>query len=256
VSSARLAFRLSAAVLIAASLVARPVAIHSSQKPSGYISVKQILEKNLAAIGGIENLRAAETLSIHGQFGTPSTNSMGDFLYLYRSPDTDALELDWVSHGQFAIGRNNQVPFVRRLPGPVRVVNGISAPMILDAWRCLFESDFAPYTSADVAGITELHKKWTFIVRLVPKAGEPQLRYYDSESFLLVRADLIQKFRDRLDGPDKSYRVETDFEDYRSVDNLRLPHRLDAFSGSFGLEFRVISIRPNVVVADSKFVGD
>jgi hypothetical protein len=93
-SSARLAFRLSAAVLIAASLMAGSVAIHSSQKPAGSISVKQILEKNLAAIGGIENLRAAQTLSIHGQFGTPTTNSFGDFLYLYRSPDTDALELD------------------------------------------------------------------------------------------------------------------------------------------------------------------
>jgi hypothetical protein len=138
----------------------------------------------------------------------------------------------------------------------VRVVNGISTPMILDTWRCLFESDFAPYSSADVAGITELHKKWTFIVRFIPKAGEPQLRYYDSESFLLVRADLIQQFRDRPDDPDKNYRVETDFEDYRPVGNLRLPHRLDASSGSFGLEFRVTSIRPNAVVGDSKFVGD
>jgi outer membrane lipoprotein-sorting protein len=125
-----------------------------------------------------------------------------------------------------------------------------------EAWHCLVDSDLAGhYQDVELVGLTQLHKKWAYALRFVPKAGDPHIRYYDSESFLLVRMEMTQRFRSEENGPDKAYRVDTDFDDYRVSENLRLPRLLTTSSQRGSLEFRVESVKLNVSIDDSKFLG-
>ena len=78
----------------------------------------------------------------------------------------------------------------------------------------------------------------------------------DSETFLLVRTEMAQRFRSEEKGPDKAYRVDVQVKDYRVTENLLFPWLLSANAGRSSVEFRVCSeLRTNVLVDDSKFVG-
>lgn len=243
-------------ILLVAFAVYLP-ATQDSAKPTGAISVKQIMDKNLAAIGGIENLRAVQTLEVRGVFGIPRTTVPGgDFLFLYKAPATDVFELDSAGLGESAVGRKNGLAFFRRSAKAVRMFNGVSAGVLEEAWLSLIESDLTPYKEIKLVGLAEIYKKWTYAVRFEPKAGDPTVRYFDSQTFLLTRIETVEKFRTEKEGPLKAYIIDTDFENYETADNLRLPRMLTSSSTNRDVEFRVRSIRANASVDDSKFVGN
>jgi hypothetical protein len=232
-------------------------ATQDSAKPTGAISVKQIMDKNLAAIGGIENLRAVRTLEVRGVFGLPRTTVPGgDFVFLYKAPATDVFELDSAGLGESATGRKNGVIFFRRSAKAAGMFNGVSAGVLEEAWLSLIESNWVLYKEIKVVGLAEIYKKWTYALRFEPKAGDPTVRYYDSQTFLLARIETVEKFRTEKDGPLKAYIIDTDFENYETADNLRLPRMLTSSSTNREVEFRVQSMRANVSVDDSKFAGN
>ena len=55
-------------------------------KPTGEISAKQILDKNLLALGGPEAFHAAKTLEASGEFGYPGMHPSGYFHFFYKAP--------------------------------------------------------------------------------------------------------------------------------------------------------------------------
>jgi hypothetical protein len=71
-------------------------------KPTGEISAKQILDKNLLALGGPEVFHAAKTLEASGEFGYPGMHPSGNFHFFYKAPFSDVLELAFMSSGQSA----------------------------------------------------------------------------------------------------------------------------------------------------------
>lgn len=225
-------------------------------KPTGQISAKQILDKNLLALGGPEAVHAAKTLEASGEFGYPDMNPSGYFHFFYKAPFSDVLELAFMSSGQSAAGRRNGRPFVKMSPNATFSQDGVTTTAMEGAWYCWFESDFeARHEGIELVGLTDLQKKWAYALRFVPTPGDPHVNYYDSDTFLLVRTEMAQRFRSEEKGPDKAYRVAVEFKDYRVTENLLFPWLLTANAARSSVEFRVTKVRTNVLVDDSKFVG-
>jgi zinc protease len=231
-------------------------ATQHSAKPTGTISVKQILDKYLDAIGGIENLRAARTLRVSGTFSAAGTHPIGDFHFLYKAPSSDLFEFDAISHGESGVGRRDGTPFFKKSPTAAVIFNGVSAGAMEQVWRCFLDSDLASYQDVQLAGLAEINRKWAYALRFVPKSGDPQLRYYDSVSFLLTRLETVENFRTEKNGPPKAYIIDTDFEDYQTADNLHLPRQFTSSNGKNSLQFQVESVRINVLIDDSQFSGN
>jgi hypothetical protein len=225
-------------------------------KPTGEISAKQILDKNLVALGGPEVFHAAKTLEASGEFGYPGMHPSGYFHFFYKAPFRDVLELAFMSSGQSAAGRRNGRPFVKMSPNATFSQDGVTTTAMEEAWYCWFESDFeGRHEGIDLVGLTDLQKKWAYALRFVRTPTDSHVNYYDSETFLLVRTEMAQRFRSDENGPDKAYRVDVEFKDYRITENLLFPWLLSANAGRSNVEFRVTKIRTNVLVDDSKFVG-
>src|SRR5215831_16906219 len=73
--------------------------------PSPGISAAEVLDKYLAATGGIDARRSLRSLESEGRFGLEGLRDrfkspgMGEFHYYFKAPENDAFELEHAQHG-------------------------------------------------------------------------------------------------------------------------------------------------------------
>src|ERR1700722_2683718 len=241
------------AVFVVGMLAAGLYAAQSSTKPTGAISVQQILDKNLAAMGGLEKLGETKTLEVGGSFGLNPYHSSGDFRFIFKAPTSDLFRLDYVSHGQTMTILHNGKLFTKQSGGKAFAMNGITDGVMEEAWRHLIEPNVGGYLSVTLTGLAQTQGKWAYALRFVPLKGDSHIRYYDAESFLVTQIEMVQRLKSTDGGADSGYKVYVEFEDCRPTDGLRFPRLLTGASEQGNLEFRVTSVRTNVPVDDALF---
>lgn len=241
------------AYFVAGVLAASLYAAQSSPKPTGAISVQQILDKNLAALGGLEKLRDTKTLEISGTFGFSEYHPDGDFHFLYKAPSSHLFRLDYISHGQSTTVLHNGKLVTTRSEEKTFAINGITDGVMEEAWRHLIEQNVEGYHSVTLISLAQVHGKWAYALRFVPLKGDSHIRYYDAETFLISQMEMAQRLKSTDGGPDGAYKVYTEFEDYRATDGLRVPRLVTGTSEQGSLQFRIQKIRTNVPVDDSSF---
>jgi hypothetical protein len=102
-------------------------------------------------------------------------------------------------------------------------------------------------------GVAEIDGNWAYAVGFTPKVGDRQIRYYDCESFLMVRMDLAQRVRQSEGGPESAYKVETYYSDYRDSGGIKLPRKIRASAADGDLVLDVYQVHTNAPVSDSVF---
>jgi hypothetical protein len=223
-------------------------------RPKGRISVAEILDKYAAATGGPEAWRVLQTVDAHGSFGVPTFHSSGDFDFYYRAPASDVFQLFMISHGQTSAGHNGGTPFSNHDAGRTLGINGVTVNILEENWLALTESGFDQrYTRIELVGLTGIGGKWAYALQFTPKVGDPQLRYYDCQSFLMVRMDLAQRIRMQKDGPEFAYKVETHYSDYRDSGGIEFPRQIRATSSDGDMVLTIHHVRTNHPVNDSVF---
>lgn len=223
-------------------------------RPKGPISAAEILDKHVAATGGLEAWHALQTVDAHGTFGAPSVHSSGDFDFYYRAPASDVFQLFMISHGQTSVGHNEGTPFLRHDAGRTLGINGVTVNILEENWLALTESGFDQrYTRVKLVGLAGINGKWAYALQFTPKVGDPQLRYYDCESFLMVRMDLAQRIRMQKDGPEFAYKVETYYSDYRDSGGIKFPRKMRASSSGGDMVLDIYDVHINHTVNDSFF---
>ncbi len=253
--SGRLIRRCAIFLLLASAAVLSSLAeTQEKPKPTGSISIKEILDKNFAAMG-LAKPASVQTLEVSGRFAPPPYRAFGYFRFFYKSPASYLAELDFIGHGQAAVGRNSDGHLIlRRSANASIALNGVTIFTMVEAWQTLVQfQKINAYEEVDLVGLEEIDKGWAYAIRFVPKAGDPLLSHYDSDNFLLQRVQLVQRFRDEKDGPDRAYRIEVDYHDYRSTDNVTLPRWLAIAQGRDEVDFHVQSVRVNAPIDDAKF---
>jgi hypothetical protein len=220
--------------------------------PKDPISAAEILGKHVAATGGLEAWRALQTVDAHGSFGGPRLQ--GDFDFYYRAPASDVFQLFMISHGQTSVGHNGGTPFFKSDAGRTLGINGVTVNILEENWLALTESGFDQrYTRVKLVGLAGINGKWAYALQFTPKVGDPQLRYYDCQSFLMVRMDLAQRIRKEKDGPEFAYKVETYYSDYRDSGGIKFPRQIRASSSAGEMVLDIHDVHTNHAVNDSVF---
>jgi hypothetical protein len=192
--------------------------------PVATISPAEILDKYLAATGGLEAHRKLSGLSVSGDFGFSLHHPLGNFSFYYRSPSSDTLHVQWISHGDSWVGHHNGELSRRHTVEGVSMINGAGIQIVENDWLSLLETDFKErYSRIDLVGLTMVAKHMAYAVRFTPKAGDPEVRYYDRETFYMVRLDQVQRFKANKDERELAYTIESYFPEYRNVGGISLP---------------------------------
>lgn len=249
-------FRLTRTLILAISPANCTCVIAVAQKspPTGRISAAEILDKHTSAIGGLEALHALQTLHAQGSFGFPVLNSLGDFHFYFVAPANDVFQFDATAHGQASTGHEDGVPFSQHTGGGIGGLNGVTLDVLDEDWLALIESSFDQrFTRVELVGLTGIDGRWTYALRFTPKAGDPQVRYYDCENFLMIRIDSVERIRLQKDGPGSGYKVETYFSDYRDSGGINFPRKIRATAHKGDLVLEVHDVRTNSPINDSVF---
>jgi hypothetical protein len=217
-------------------------------------SADEIFEKYLAATGGTEARKSLQTLAVTGEFGYGMTHPLGSYSYSYKASSSDVLETDMLSHGISWIGHSNGRPFTRNTVGGLVTINDVNMGVIEQDYYSLLEWDLRRnYAAIEVIGQTRVGNRRAYKVQFTSKQGDPVIRYYDAETFLLLRMDQRQWDPQEQGGPHANDLIESDFTDYRDYGGLKLPHLITVNLPPRPLMFQINKAKPNAKIADSAF---
>jgi outer membrane lipoprotein-sorting protein len=98
------------------------------------------------------------------------------------------------------------------------------------------------YLRLTVTGAERINNREVYIVEAIPESGNPEKLYFDAETGLLTRRDMVYG----------KTPVQHYFEDYREVDGIKLPFVIRS-EGPVRVITRLREIKHNVSIDDEKF---
>ena len=229
------------------------------------LSAAQIVEKNVAARGGLQAWRAVETMTLAGKMGAggnqraalsvriPGTKDAQGALQGVRGRPAEEVQLPFVMDlarphktrvelefkGQTAIqvydGTNGWKlrPFLNRL----EVEPYTAEEMKIASRQTELDGPMVDYaakgTRVELDGMEKVEDRDTYKLKLTFKSGDVTHVWVDAKTFLEAKVEGQPR---RLDGTD--HPVEVYYRDYRNVNGLEIP---------FVLETRVLPVTKNAL---------
>ncbi len=235
--------------------VAFSIAAAANTPPSSRLTATEIVEKNVAARGGLQAWRAVQTLSMEGKMGAGG-NQRATLPVPGQSqrPGRNASRQMPAPRPAEEV----QLPFVMELKRPRKLrlelqFNGQTAVQVYDGangWKVrpfLNRHDIEPYTAeelktaaleqdldgplvdyaakgtkVELVGMDKIDDRDNYNLKLTLKSGQATHVWIDAETFLETK---IEGQPRRLDGI--YHPVEIYYRDYRSVDGLKIPFTLE-----------------------------
>jgi hypothetical protein len=236
----------------------------NTPSPRAQLSAAEIVDKNVAARGGLQAWRAVQTLSLQGKMGAggnqraalalPIPNPRQINLPSRRAEEAQLPFLMELKRGrktrfelQFAGKTAIQVydgtggwklrPFLNRMevepytPEELKIAStqsDLDGPLV----------DYAAKGSrVELDGAEKVEGRDTYKLKVIEKTGHTFHVWVDAETFLEAKVEGQPR---RLDGTE--HPVEVYYRDYRAVDGLRIP---------FVLETRVLSVARTALGRDT-----
>jgi outer membrane lipoprotein-sorting protein len=254
------------------------------------LTAAQIVEKHVAARGGVQAWRGLQALAVSGKMDAGSGDSVARSVKVSRShrapTSKPALQEEAPAANKGEADKQVQLPFVMEMkrPGKSRVeieFAGKTAVQVYDGtqgWKLrpfLNRDDVEPFTAeeaksqadkADMEGpLVDYTAKGTKVdlekveaveghdaykLKLTMKSGKVQHIWIDTQSFLDVKVDGMPR---RMDG--RMHSVWIYQRDFRSVQGLMMPFVLetavDGFPGTHKMLIEKVAVNPKL--DDSRF---
>jgi len=247
-------------ILILVALAVSLVKAADTKSAQSGLSAPQIVEKNVAARGGLQAWRAVQTLSLQGKMGAGGNRRAA---LAVAGPNQKEVSLPQRPAEEV------QLPFVMELKRPRKMrlelqVKGQTAVQVYDGtkgWKLrpyLNRHEVEPYTAAELktasnqgeldgplmdyaakgshvelAGTEKVEGRNTYKLKVTEKTGHTLHVWIDAETFLETKIEGQPRI---LDGT--SHPVEVYYRDYRTVEGRKIP---------FLLETRVLPVGRNAL---------
>jgi hypothetical protein len=269
-------------IFISLALTLSPATAGEIPQSRGNLPAAAIVDKNVAARGGLQAWRAVRTMSMEGKVGAggnqrathqvPSPGRKADQAILPQRPTQEA-----------------QLPFVIKLKRPRKTrieltFNGQTAIQVFDGangWKLrpfLNRREVEPYTAEETRsaslqadldgplvdyaakgtkieldGVEKVEDRDTYKLKLTMKSGQSIHVWIDAQTFLEAK---IEGQPRRLDGID--HPVEVYYRDYRPVNGLQIPYVLQTKvlpAAKPMLRFKDPAVPPEKIMIDKVVVN-
>jgi hypothetical protein len=191
------------------------------------LTADQIIEKNMAARGGLKAWREIQTMTLTGKMDAGSNkNAQLPFVLKMKRPQMSRLEIDFAGKKALQIydgtngwkvrpylGRNEVEPFT------TAEMRTASEQAGLDGFLIDHE---AKGIKVEVMGTDSVEGHDTYRLQLTFKDGQVRHLWVDAKSFLEVKAEGTPR---RLDG--KMHNVDIYYRNYGSISGLMIPFVLE-----------------------------
>ena len=205
-----------------------PLALVGADTPMApaTLTVAQIVEKNVAAKGGLQTWRAVQSMSLSGKMDAGGTNNVQlPFMLEMKRPRKSRIEIEF--GGKTAVqvydgvngwkvrpflGHSDAEPFTTEEMKKASQEQDLDGPLL----------DYvAKGTKVELEGIEQVEGRDAYKLKLTLKNGEVRRVWVDAQTFLDVKIDGTR----RLDG--KPHSMTTYLREYKSVQGLMVAHLLE-----------------------------
>ncbi len=221
--------------------------LHLTTKPAD-LSAEQILERSIQAVRGREAYARLTSTVARGTLEFIGQHLHGAIEYYAKAPNKRLVITDLEHLGRIRQGFDGKVAWVEDPVQGLRRLEGAEAA------RVRREADFhSPvkwrelYKSVELKGRDTVGDRAVYVLRLRPRDGKPVTHYYDAETFLLLRQDLVQET------PQGDVEVQAWLSDYRDVGGVKTPHRIEQRSPMGRIIIQFERIENNVEIEDARF---
>ncbi|MFL6277690.1 MAG: S41 family peptidase [Blastocatellia bacterium] len=206
-------------------------------------TVNQILDRYVQALGGKEALQRLSRRVIKGTFSSAELQADGTFEIYAKAPNKQLTILQAPSFGTFRQGFNGTTAWEQQprddeaedMPGFQKREADFYLPI-------KFHELFPKLT---LVGKQKVGTRQAYALE-APRAGNPKRWYFDTESGLLMRSE------SRM--PDGQITESEDFDDYRTVDGVKLPFSIRRREDQgVTLQLKVTEVKHDVPIDDAKF---
>lgn len=241
-------------LLLISSMVIGGVQTSAQEKrkasKSAPITVEQVFENHVAAIGGNTAWATLKTIVTKGNIEIPTQNLFGTIEIYEKLPR----KLLFVMHsdrvGTFKTGFDGVVGWSSDPQTGLRQLRGDElANVQLDAnfrrdvdWR-------EEYSRREFRGMTHVGPREAYIIKITSNAGASRTMYFDTQAYFKLREDFLGVTPQGTE-PTQSY-----FFDYRQAKTSRvvLPFELRQKSPTFVSIIRIREVQLNTPIDDSVF---
>jgi outer membrane lipoprotein-sorting protein len=209
-------------------LLAIPLArTADAPKAPAALTAAQIVDKDVAAKGGVQAWRAVQTMTYSGKMEAGGKqNTQLPFVLQMKRPHKTRVELEFQGDKAIQIYDGSKGwkfrPFLGRRdlePYSADELQAASMEPDLDG----FLVDYAAKgTQVTLEGVEKVEGRDAYKLKLTMKSGQVRHLWVDAESFLDVKIEGTPK---RMDG--KMRPVEVYYRDYRTVNGLMVPYVLE-----------------------------
>ncbi|MEX3920603.1 outer membrane lipoprotein-sorting protein [Paraburkholderia sp. BR10872] len=248
-----LAIRTASVVTLAASA---PLALAGSSAASAqtagaaHMSAAQIVERNVAARGGLQAWHAVNTMTMSGQLEAGGTkNTKLPFTMTLKRPRKSRIEVRFNEQTAFQVYDGAQGWKVRPFLGRNEVEPYTPAEAKAAASWAELDGPLMDYaakgTRIDVLGMEMVEGHRAYVLKLTMKDGASRRVWIDAASFLELKVDGDAR---KLDG--KMHNVAIFYRDYRKEGGLVMPHTLETVvvgaRGTHKLIIDKVALNPQV----------
>jgi zinc protease len=212
--------------------------------PEG-LTVESVIENYLAAIGGREKLEALQDIEINMKMDMQGMSL--DAKMYQKAPDKFRMTM--------SMGGN--VLSDTRYDGTVGKISGMQGEQVLEGKQLenlQAQSQFMPELKYEELGYTlqlksieTVNGKETYMIEISHPGSGQAYDYYDTETGLKLREDKIEET------PEGNMVQTTNLSDYKFVDGILYPHKLDLSIGPQQISGTVESIMLNAGIDDALF---
>jgi hypothetical protein len=204
-----------------------PAAVSKPSLRASKYSAEQIIERNIAARGGLQAWRAVQTLSFSGQLEAGGKqNSLLPFVMDMKRPHKSRLEISFRDQTAFQVYDGKQGwkvrPFLNR--NEVEPFTPIEAKLAA-TWAEL-DGPLMDYASKGtrikLEGVDTVEGRDAYKLKLTLKDGTERNVWIDAKTYLEAKIDGDPR---KMDG--KLRNVSIFYRDYKATNGLTVPHVLE-----------------------------
>ncbi len=199
----------------------------------GTLTADQVIEKNIAARGGLKAWREVQTMTMTGKMDAGSKKNVQlPFVMSLKRPQMSRIEIDVAGKKALQIydGSNGWKvrPYLGRNlvePYTTEEMHSAAEQSGLDGYLIDHE---AKGIKVEAMGVDSVEGHDAYWLKLTMKDGQTRNLWVDAQSFLEVKIEDPQR---RMDG--KMRNVETYYRNYTSINGLMIPFVLETVVENF-----------------------
>jgi outer membrane lipoprotein-sorting protein len=233
---------------LAILVLSAAVAASGEQKAKPALTAEQVIDKSIEAVGGRAAMEKLSSTWAKGTMEFTTQQMKGTMELFAKSPNKQLVVMDLESVGEIKQGFDGEVAWGQSPSGEIAETTG--APLddmkrnaVFNAalkWRDL-------YPKTELTGQETLGDRKVYVIRLTTATGKTSTRYYDAETFYLLRENGSRET------PQGTMDIKADFADYREVNGIKAPFLIKQSMAMGEIVLKIAEMKNNVEIADAKF---